>query len=123
MSWREVLVIHKTLRGIGWESLLVDRGESGYRNEFLPDGRIVYPGEGLQGNQQPTGGNRILLEAYADKRPMRVFAREGPNRWRDLGKYRVEKVQYSWLPPERRYIYRFTLTPELSTDHESKLWL
>lgn len=123
MSWREVLVIHKTLRGIGWESLLVDRGESGYRNEFLPDGRIVYPGEGLRGNQQPTGGNRILLEAYADKRPMRVFAREGPNRWRDLGKYRVEKVQYSWLALERRYIYRFTLTPELSTDHESKLWL
>ncbi len=54
---------------------------------------------------------------------MRVFAREGPNRWCDLGKYRVEEVQYSWLASERRYIYRFTLTPELSTDHESKLWV
>ncbi|MER3481436.1 MAG: hypothetical protein C4327_13465 [Meiothermus sp.] len=121
MSWREVLAIHKTLRGIGSHSLLVDRGESGYHNEFLPDGRIIYPGEGLQGNQQPTGGNRVLLEAYADRRPMRVFAREAPNRWRDLGRYRIERVEYSWLPRERRYIYKFTLEPELSTDPGSKL--
>lgn len=121
MSWREVLAIHKTLRGIGPHSLLVDKGESGYRNEFLPEGRIVYPGEGLQGNQQPTGGNRILLEAYAEKRSMRVFARHGPNRWRDLGMYRVEGVEYGWLQPEQRYIYNFTLTPELSTDQRSKL--
>jgi hypothetical protein len=121
LSWREVLMIHKTLRGIGSESLLVDKGESGYHNEFLPDGRIVYPGEGLQGNQQPTKGNRILLEAHAESRPMQVFAREGPNRWRDLGRYRVERVEYEWLQPEQRYIYKFTLAPELSTDQGSKL--
>ncbi len=113
LSWREVLVQHKTLRGIAHGSLLVDFGESGYRNLHLPDGRIRYPGEGLAGNQQPVRGNRILLEALESGCPMRVFRREGTNRWRDLGPYCLEQVEYRLEEAEGRYIYWFTLAPAL----------
>ncbi|RDI95211.1 hypothetical protein DV704_07820 [Meiothermus sp. QL-1] len=111
LSWKEVLREHKTLRGIGQKTLLVDRGESGYRNRFLPDGAILYPGEGLKGHQQPVGGNRTLLEALHTQRPMRVFLREGVNRWRELGPHRVVSVAYEWLEEERRYVYWFRLEP------------
>ncbi|RIH85258.1 hypothetical protein Mterra_01745 [Calidithermus terrae] len=111
LSWREVLARHKSLRGIAKNSLLADEGESGYRNVFLPDGRIVYVGEGLEGHQQPTGGNAVLLEALQTRRPLRVFLREGVNRWRDLGPYRVEGVEYRREAAEGRYVYWFTLAP------------
>lgn len=109
LSWREVLAQHKSLRGIARKSLLVDKGESGYRNRFLADGRIEYPGEGLEGNQQPTGGNALLLEALQARRPLQVFLREGTNRWRELGFYRVEAVEYRLEAAEGRYVYWFTL--------------
>ena len=111
MRWSEVLKIHKTLRGIGHTSLLVDRGESGYCNRFLEDDQILYPGEGLMGNQQPTRGNRILLEALSGQQSLRVFCREAHNHWTDLGLYRIAEVQYSLEPAEARYIYWFTLVP------------
>jgi hypothetical protein len=111
MNWSQVLQIHKTLRGIGKTSLLVDRGESGYPNQFLPDGRILYPGEGLRGNQQPTKGNGILLQALFYQRSMRVFCREAVNHWTDLGLYRVGSVEYRLGAAEGRYIYWFTLVP------------
>jgi hypothetical protein len=111
LTWREVLAQHKSLRGIARDSLLVDKGESGYRNRFLADGRIEYPGEGLEGHQQPTGGNALLLEALQTQRPLRVFLREGTNRWRELGFYRVEGVEYRLEAAEKRYVYWFTLVP------------
>ena len=111
LSWSEVLQHHKSMRGIGPNSLLVDRGESGYRNVFLADGRILYPGEGLAGNQQPTRGNAILLQALYEKRPMQVFCREATNRWLDLGMYRVENVEYRLEEIENRYVYWFSLKP------------
>jgi len=111
MTWREVLARHKTLRGIGPRSLLVDRGESGYKNCFLPDGSILYPGEGLSGNQQPTGGNRILLLALAAQTPLRVYLRERTNCWRDCGWFLVASVEYRWEESERRYVYWFRLVP------------
>ncbi|MGK0620063.1 hypothetical protein [Meiothermus cerbereus] len=111
LTWKEVFAEHKTLRGIGKDSLLVDRGESGYKNRFLSDGSILYPGEGLAGNQQPLGGNRVLLEALEDQKPMRLYLREGVNRWFRLGLYRVEAVEYCWEESERRYVYWFRLVP------------
>ncbi|MDX2005302.1 MAG: hypothetical protein SFU83_08505 [Meiothermus sp.] len=111
LSWSEVLATHKTLRGIGRHSLLVDRGESGYRNRFLEDGRILYPGEGLAGDQQPLKGNRVLLEALADGRGLRVYRREAVNQWSDLGLYKVAEVEYRFESAERRHVYWFTLTP------------
>ncbi len=111
MTWKEVLAQHKTLRGIGLYSLLVDRGESGYRNRFLSDGSILYPGEGLAGHQQPVKGNRVLLEALATQAPMRVYERKKPNCWQDRGLYRVESVEYRLEEAERRYVYWFRLVP------------
>ncbi len=111
MTWKEVLAKHKTLRGIGRHSLLVDRGESGYKNRFLPDGSILYPGEGLSGNQQPLGGNRTLLLALASQTPLRVYQREQTNRWLDRGWFRVESVEYRLEESERRYVYWFRLVP------------
>lgn len=111
LSWHQVLQQHRTLRGIAQDSLLVDFGESGYRNKHLPDGRILYPGEGLAGNQQPVKGNRILLEALADRRLLQVFRRERQNCWTDIGFYRVEAVKYRFEEAERRYMYWFTLAP------------
>ncbi|MCS7057331.1 MAG: hypothetical protein NZ849_07560 [Meiothermus sp.] len=111
LSWREVLKEHKTLRGIGQNSLLVDRGESGYNNRFLPGGVILYPGEGLSGHQQPVGGNRRLLVALSTQHPMQVFLREGVNCWRALGPYRVAAVDYVWEEGERRFVYWFRLEP------------
>lgn len=111
MTWKEVLTQHKTLRGIGPCSLLVDRGESGYKNRFLPDGAILYPGEGLWGHQQPVKGNRVLLEALATQTPMRVYERKKPNCWQDRGLYRVESVEYRLEEAERRYVYWFRLVP------------
>lgn len=115
MTWKEVLAQHKTLRGIGQNSLLVDRGESGYRNRFLPDGAILYPGEGLAGHQQPIGGNRILLEALATQAPLRVYERIKPNCWQNRGLFRVESVEYRWEELERRYVYWFRLVPLAAT--------
>lgn len=111
LTWKEVLSKHKTLRGIGKDSLLVDRGESGYKNRFLPDGSILYPGEGLSGNQQPTHGNQILLQALASQTPMRVYQREKTNCWLDRGWFRVESVDYRFDEAERRYVYWFRLVP------------
>lgn len=110
MRWLEVLKIHKTLRGIGAYSLLVDRGESGYCNRFLEGGQILYPGEGLKGNQQPTRGNRVLLEALSTRRSLQVFCREEANHWTHLGPYRVASVEYLLEPSQNRYIYWFLLT-------------
>ena len=111
MTWKQVLAQHKTLRGIGRQSLLVDGGESGYRNIFLPDGQILYPGEGLAGNQQPIKGNWILLEAHANQTPLRVYRREAVNRWSDLGLYQVAEVEHCFEESEKRYVYWFTLQP------------
>lgn len=111
MNWSQVLKIHKTLRGIGPTSLLVDRGESGYRNHFRSDGRILYPGEGLKGHQQPIRGNQILLEALSSQRSLQVFCREAVNHWTDLGLYQVVSVEYRLEPSENRYIYWFCLEP------------
>jgi hypothetical protein len=111
LSWSEVFAYHRTRKGIGRQSLLVDRGESGYRNLFLPDGRILYMGEGLRGHQEPLGGNLRLLLAHREGTPLRVFLREAPGRWRDLGRYRVEGWRYALLEEEGRYVYWFTLGP------------
>ncbi|MCS7069342.1 MAG: hypothetical protein N2Z75_10155 [Meiothermus sp.] len=111
LTWKEVLAQHKTLRGIGAHSLLVDRGESGYPNRFLPDGSILYPGEGLSGSQQPVKGNRRLLQALAAQTPLRVYQRIQPNCWLDRGLFRVEGVEYRWEEAERRYVYWFRLVP------------
>lgn len=111
MTWKEVLAKHKTLRGIGQHSLLVDQGESGYPNRFLPDGSILYPGEGLSGHQQPLGGNQVLLLALACQSPMRVYQREKTNQWQDRGLFRVESVEYRWEEAEHRYVYWFRLVP------------
>ncbi|KIX84678.1 hypothetical protein [Thermus filiformis] len=108
LRWAEVLARHGTRRGIGRESLLVDRGESGYENRFLPDGRIRYMGEG-RGHQGPSPGNLRLLEAQRTGKPFRVFLREGPDQWRDLGLYRVEEAEYA--PFQGRWVYWFTLAP------------
>jgi hypothetical protein len=56
LSWSEVFAYHRTRKGIGRQSLLVDRGESGYRNVFLPDGRILYMGKACGGTRSPLGG-------------------------------------------------------------------
>ncbi|WP_022798643.1 hypothetical protein [Thermus islandicus] len=111
LAWSEVLAYHRTRKGIGKQSLLVDRGESGYRNRFLPDGRILYMGEGRRGHQEPRGGNLRLLLAHKEGRPLRVFLREAPGRWRDLGPYRVEAWRYALWEEEGRYVYWFTLAP------------
>ncbi len=108
LRWAEVLARHKTRRGIGRESLLVDRGESGYENRFLPDGRIRYMGEG-RGHQGPTPGNLRLLEAQRTGRPFRVFLREGPDSWVDLGLFQVEGSEYVLFG--ERWVYWFTLRP------------
>jgi hypothetical protein len=109
LSWAEVLAYHRTLRGIGLRSLLVDQGESGYLNRFLPDGRILYSGEGRHGHQTLTPGNRRLLAALEHQSTFRIFARRAPNVWRDLGEYRVAQVEQ--VEAERRRIYLFTLEP------------
>ncbi|MEZ0349153.1 MAG: hypothetical protein ABWJ90_11745 [Thermus sp.] len=111
LSWSEVFALHGTRRGIGRGSLLVDQGESGYRNVFLPDGRILYMGEGKRGHQEPVGGNLRLLLAHREGRSLRVFLRERPGVWWDLGWYRVEGWQYALWEEEGRYVYWFTLAP------------
>ncbi|BAW02616.1 hypothetical protein TTMY_2253 [Thermus thermophilus] len=111
LTWSEVLGYHRTRKGIGRRSLLVDRGESGYRNRFLPDGRILYMGEGKRGDQEPVGGNLRLLLAHREGTPLRVFLRERPGVWRDLGCYRVEGWRYALLEEEGRWVYWFTLAP------------
>lgn len=90
---------------------MVDRGESGYRNRFLPDGRILYMGEGKRGDQEPVRGNLRLLLAHREGTPLRVFLRERPGVWRDLGCYRVEGWRYVLLEEEGRWVYWFTLAP------------
>lgn len=47
----------------------MDRGESGYRNRFLPDGRILYMGEGKRGDQEPVGGTCAFSSPTGRVRP------------------------------------------------------
>ena len=78
---------------------MVDRGESGYRNRFLPDGRILYMGEGKRGDQEPVGGNLRLLLAHREGTPLRVFLRERPGVWRDLDELATHwQAQRRFLP-------------------------
>ncbi|BDG19564.1 hypothetical protein TthSNM11_17670 [Thermus thermophilus] len=42
---------------------------------------------------------------------LRVFLRERPGVWRDLGCYRVEGWRYALLEEEGRWVYWFTLAP------------
>lgn len=44
-------------------------GESGYRNRFLPDGRILYMGEGKRGDQEPVGGTCAFSSPTGRVRP------------------------------------------------------
>lgn len=110
LSWQEVWPIHRSWRGIGTHSLLIDRGESGYSNLFLPDGSIEYPGEGRQDHQKATGGNLRLLKAVQEKQTFHLFCRIRPGQWRYEGTWWVVAWAYLWQPGEQRWQYRFTLT-------------
>jgi hypothetical protein len=45
-------------------------GGIGLPERFLPDGRILYMGEGRRGHQAPMGGNLRLLLAHREGRPL-----------------------------------------------------
>ena len=109
LSWQEVWLIHHSWRGIGRGSLLIDQGESGYANRFLPDGTIHYPGEGRHGHQQATGGNLRLLQAVKTGQTFHLFGRIRPGQWRYEGDWQVVAWIYLWQPEQQCWQYRFTL--------------
>ena len=59
MSWREVIVIHKTLRGIGWESLLVDRGSPVIATNSYPMGGSSTLEKGYGVTSNPPGATEF----------------------------------------------------------------
>ena len=112
LSWQEVWPIHRSWRGIGHHSLLIDRGESGYPNRFQSDGSILYPGEGRSGHQRATGGNRRLLEATQTGQFFHLFLRLAPGRWRYEGLWQPISWEYRWSETEKRWQYVFLFLPQ-----------
>lgn len=109
LSWQEVWAYHRSWRGIGTRSLLIDGGESGYPNQYLPDGTIQYPGEGRHGNQQATGGNLRLLRAVDSGQVFQLFRRVQPGQWCYQGGWQVMAWAYIWQPREQVWQYQFSL--------------
>lgn len=111
LSWRQVLEIHRSRRGIAKTSLLVDAGESGYSNLFLANGSIQYPGEGRSGHQYPTKGNLQLINSVESRSRYRVFNREAPNVWTEIGLFEVESFDYALDETQKRNVFWFLLKP------------
>jgi hypothetical protein len=97
MTWREVLAIHRSRRGINISkthaSILLDFGLSPYHNR-REAGLLYYEGEGKSGNQSPTKGNLSLLECLESKRPVLVLERQNPGVWKSAGEHLVIGFEY-----------------------------
>lgn len=109
-----MLDLHGSRRGIHVTpraaSVLLDFGLSAYVNRR--DGsRIVYRGEGLRGDQTPTGGNAALLKCHGAGRKVRVLERLQPGDWRDRGEHTVVSVEYLLDEREGRRVFEFVLDP------------
>jgi hypothetical protein len=109
LSWQEVWLYHRSWRGIGRHSLLVDGGESGYSNQYLPDGTIQYPGEGRHGHQQATGGNLRLLRAVENGQVFQLFRRIRPGQWCYEGGWQVIAWTYIQQSEQQCWQYQFSL--------------
>jgi hypothetical protein len=115
LSWREVLAIHGSRRGIRitptQATILLDFGLSPYKNDRRESNRLYYQGEGLKGDQIPTKGNAGLLECMQTKRSVRIFERTKPGVWFDRGLFFVVDAAYKKLESERRMVFEFVLEP------------
>ena len=63
-----------------------------YPDRLMPDGRIEHIGEGKARSQAPVGGNRGMLQAEQQQRPIPVYLTIGPKGKRsyvELGNYQV----------------------------------
>jgi hypothetical protein len=121
LSWREVLAIHGSRRGIritqSRATLLLDFGLSPYINRREGQ-RIHYEGEGKRGDQVPTNGNAGLLECLETRRPVRVFERTKPGVWFDRGEHLVVAATYQKLESEKRMVFEFVLEPSAAISDE-----
>jgi hypothetical protein len=114
MTWREVLEIHGSRRGIRIDqthaSILLDFGLSMYNNR-REAGFLYYEGEGKLGDQIPTKGNLGLLECLEFKRRVLVLERLKPGVWRDTGEHLVLGVEYLKAEAQQRMVFVFKLQP------------
>ncbi len=121
LSWRDVLAIHGSRRGIRitplQATILLDFGLSHYKNDRRDSHRIHYQGEGLRGDQTPVKGNAGLLECLETQRPVRVFERTKPGVWFDRGPHFVVDVAYKKLESEKRMVFEFVLEPAQAMSH------
>jgi hypothetical protein len=114
MTWREVLEIHGSRRGIRIDqthaSLLLDFGLSVYHNR-REAGFLYYEGEGKSGDQTPTKGNVGLLECLETRRQVLVLERLKPGLWRNAGEHLVIGFEYIKLEVQQRMVFVFKLQP------------
>jgi len=103
LSWNDVLRYHKTQAGIHAplegaadvaRSILTNMNhDAPYADEEIAKG-FHYIGEGQAGDQQPTRGNRGLINAEEHGYIIRVFEKVRKNVWRDRGEYTVISHEY-----------------------------
>ncbi len=120
LSWNDVLRYHKTQAGIhapieggadAQRSILTNTAhDAPYPDEEIAQG-FYYIGEGQAGDQQPTRGNRGLINAEEHGYAIRVFEKVRTNVWSDRGYYAVVSHDYVQDAGGRRRLLRFHLRP------------
>lgn len=71
--------------------LFTGSGEDyGYKDEFLPDGRFIYNGEGLSRNQDMDRGNKAIKEHAANGKHLRVFKKTSEGKVEYVGEFAYE---------------------------------
>lgn len=84
--------------------------ETGPYDDDVTAGQFTYVGEGLEGDQTLTAGNRILASARDTPLPIFFFYKgPGDDKWEFQGPIDVIDYRRVFYDPEERYIFEFVL--------------
>jgi 5-methylcytosine-specific restriction protein A len=107
-----------------------DSGEEyGYDDEFLPDGRFLYTGEGQEGDMEWNGGNDAIREHKQNNEELHVFE-DTDEAWvvTYIGQFEYADHRIDTLPDETgtpRDAFRFELEPvggeEIQTENPDQM--
>lgn len=97
------------LRRIG---IVIGGGADAIYPDELHGSTITYIGEGQEGEQKLTYGNRALVWAHFHEMPVHVFINRGKSRYEYRGEYRVRSVTTT-IAPDRHNLDRSVFAFEL----------
>lgn len=84
--------------------------ENGPYSDNISSGQFTYIGDGQDGDQTLTHGNKALVESQDVPLPIFFFYKgAGSDKWEYQGLVEVVDHDYGYLPEEGRKVYQFTL--------------